>query len=426
MNVLLVVLEGARADHLGCYGYERETTPFLDQLAREGVRFTAAFTHRAVGAGGACLAADRSVRPSLHGATEESGALPPGDAAAAGVAARRRVSHRGVLPDPGGEPGDRPRARLRPLLHGARQGRITGRAADYARRASDRVLGRGDAGARRTTQALLEWVAATAVDAVLRAASSTASRRARLRAAGAVRPHVRARRRRVDPRAAWHDGALRYVDMRLQRGRRRAGRRRALGSHAGRGHRDARPALDAAADGDRGVARRACCACRCWCAAPGADSARVRRSMSSPSSTDVAADDPRAGAGGGAGCADAGPGAAAATAPRRRARAAPSPRPFAATRRATCAARRSARGARSSSGSRTRPTRSTTWPAIRESGPNLAGGGSRARRPPAPARCSNGSGVAERWTRDTAWLAAAARRRHASARRSRRVRRRGG
>ena len=30
----LIVLEGARADHMGCYGYGRETTPFLDQVAR--------------------------------------------------------------------------------------------------------------------------------------------------------------------------------------------------------------------------------------------------------------------------------------------------------------------------------------------------------------------------------------------------------
>jgi arylsulfatase len=39
-NVLLVILDGARADHLGCFGYPLETTPHIDTLAREGLRFS--------------------------------------------------------------------------------------------------------------------------------------------------------------------------------------------------------------------------------------------------------------------------------------------------------------------------------------------------------------------------------------------------
>ena len=38
-NILLVLVDALRADHLGCYGYDRPTTPFLDRLAREGVLF---------------------------------------------------------------------------------------------------------------------------------------------------------------------------------------------------------------------------------------------------------------------------------------------------------------------------------------------------------------------------------------------------
>ena len=34
-NVLLVALDTLRADHLGCHGYSRPTSPFLDSLARE-------------------------------------------------------------------------------------------------------------------------------------------------------------------------------------------------------------------------------------------------------------------------------------------------------------------------------------------------------------------------------------------------------
>ena len=38
-NVILVSIDSLRADHVGCYGYERDTTPHLDRFAREGVRF---------------------------------------------------------------------------------------------------------------------------------------------------------------------------------------------------------------------------------------------------------------------------------------------------------------------------------------------------------------------------------------------------
>ena len=38
-NVLLVVLDTVRADHLSLYGYERATTPALERLARRGIRF---------------------------------------------------------------------------------------------------------------------------------------------------------------------------------------------------------------------------------------------------------------------------------------------------------------------------------------------------------------------------------------------------
>ena len=41
-NVLLVVLDAARADHFSCYGYERKTTPNIDRLAAEGFRFSRA------------------------------------------------------------------------------------------------------------------------------------------------------------------------------------------------------------------------------------------------------------------------------------------------------------------------------------------------------------------------------------------------
>ena len=38
-NVLLIVLDSLRADHLGCYGYHRPTSPFVDTLAESGIVF---------------------------------------------------------------------------------------------------------------------------------------------------------------------------------------------------------------------------------------------------------------------------------------------------------------------------------------------------------------------------------------------------
>jgi len=38
-NILLVSVDSLRRDHVHCYGYSRETTPVIDRLASEGVRF---------------------------------------------------------------------------------------------------------------------------------------------------------------------------------------------------------------------------------------------------------------------------------------------------------------------------------------------------------------------------------------------------
>jgi len=39
-NVILIIVDALRPDHLGCYGYERKTSPNIDNLAKEGVLFT--------------------------------------------------------------------------------------------------------------------------------------------------------------------------------------------------------------------------------------------------------------------------------------------------------------------------------------------------------------------------------------------------
>lgn len=42
-NVILISLDTVRADHLSAYGYERDTSPFLEALAAEGVLFERAY-----------------------------------------------------------------------------------------------------------------------------------------------------------------------------------------------------------------------------------------------------------------------------------------------------------------------------------------------------------------------------------------------
>ncbi len=39
MNILLIAIDTLSARHMSCYGYHRNTTPFIDNLARQGVLF---------------------------------------------------------------------------------------------------------------------------------------------------------------------------------------------------------------------------------------------------------------------------------------------------------------------------------------------------------------------------------------------------
>lgn len=43
-NILLVVLDATRKDHLSCYGHDRPTTPAIDNIAADGTRFEQAVT----------------------------------------------------------------------------------------------------------------------------------------------------------------------------------------------------------------------------------------------------------------------------------------------------------------------------------------------------------------------------------------------
>lgn len=44
-NVILISVDTLRPDHLGCYGYNRDTSPHVDRFAEECLLFEACFSH---------------------------------------------------------------------------------------------------------------------------------------------------------------------------------------------------------------------------------------------------------------------------------------------------------------------------------------------------------------------------------------------
>jgi len=44
-NIILISLDTLRADHVGCYGYHRQTSPHLDEFAKESVLFKNVYVH---------------------------------------------------------------------------------------------------------------------------------------------------------------------------------------------------------------------------------------------------------------------------------------------------------------------------------------------------------------------------------------------
>ena len=62
MKVILFDIDTLRADHMGCYGYGRNTTPVMDQIAKEGVCFERYYCPNAP-----CLPSRASMVTGLYG-----------------------------------------------------------------------------------------------------------------------------------------------------------------------------------------------------------------------------------------------------------------------------------------------------------------------------------------------------------------------
>lgn len=95
-NVLLITVDTLRPDHLGCYGYGRDTTPTIDALARQGVRCENAYS-----AAGWTLPAVATIMtghyPRDHGATDFRWTVSPGLPSIAGELRRRGYDTRGYV-----------------------------------------------------------------------------------------------------------------------------------------------------------------------------------------------------------------------------------------------------------------------------------------------------------------------------------------
>ncbi len=87
-NVLIVTVDTLRADRLSSYGYRRPTTPNLDRLLAQGVRFTQARTVEPLTNPSLC-SMFTSLYPHEHGATRNGLRLRPDAGSAARVLGRR-------------------------------------------------------------------------------------------------------------------------------------------------------------------------------------------------------------------------------------------------------------------------------------------------------------------------------------------------
>jgi arylsulfatase A-like enzyme/tetratricopeptide (TPR) repeat protein len=76
-NILLITLDTTRADHLGCYGYPQAKTPYLDGLARGGVRFSRAYCPAPLTLPSHCSIMS-GLHPVAHGVRNNGHYLPQG------------------------------------------------------------------------------------------------------------------------------------------------------------------------------------------------------------------------------------------------------------------------------------------------------------------------------------------------------------
>lgn len=74
-NVLFITIDTLRADHLGCYGYGKDTSPRIDELARNGILFENVFAQRSL-TWPSLATIMTSTYPHIHGVRRQGVLLP--------------------------------------------------------------------------------------------------------------------------------------------------------------------------------------------------------------------------------------------------------------------------------------------------------------------------------------------------------------
>jgi arylsulfatase A-like enzyme len=155
-SVVLIVLDCGRADHLSCYGYGRETTPFIDRLAAEGVRFTHMIT-TAPWTLPAHASLFTGLYSSTHGATDEHKRLEPGRPTLGEILGSAGYATAGFCANPWVAETGLKRGFEYFFDHRPRVRRLA-RAYFGAQQLGDVLLSRRDSGGRRTTEAFGRWL----------------------------------------------------------------------------------------------------------------------------------------------------------------------------------------------------------------------------------------------------------------------------
>jgi arylsulfatase A-like enzyme len=155
-SVVLIVLDCGRADHLSCYGYGRETTPFIDGLAAGGVRFTHMIT-TAPWTLPAHASLFTGLYPSTHGATDEHKRLEPGRATLGELLGGAGYATAGFCANPWVVETGLKRGFDYFFDHRPRMRRFA-RAYFGAQQLGDALLARRDSGGRRSVEAFGRWL----------------------------------------------------------------------------------------------------------------------------------------------------------------------------------------------------------------------------------------------------------------------------
>ncbi len=75
-NIVIITIDTLRADHLGCFGYERNTTPNIDSISAEGFLFSQAYTSRSL-TGPSLTSLMTSLYPITHGLRDNGYVMSP-------------------------------------------------------------------------------------------------------------------------------------------------------------------------------------------------------------------------------------------------------------------------------------------------------------------------------------------------------------